>query len=72
MARSNGVLKENGHASPPNGTVEKKKTTVEEDIYEEENIFLFIPNVIGKKSHTRRNNYLCSMQLPNTGPEHRC
>ncbi|EXJ61025.1 CDP-diacylglycerol-inositol 3-phosphatidyltransferase [Cladophialophora yegresii CBS 114405] len=55
MARSNGVVKEkekekgNGHAvasvnghARPNGTVVEK-----EDIYEEENIFLFIPNIIG-------------------------
>ena len=49
MARSNGVLKENGHAGPPNGTVEKKKKA-EEDVFEEENIFLFIPNIIGKRS----------------------
>ena len=47
MARSNGVLKENGQAvALANGTIEKSKKT-EEDIYEEENIFLFIPNIIG-------------------------
>jgi len=53
MARSNGVLKENGHAvvpvnghAGPNGTIEKNGKP-EEDIYEEENIFLFIPNIIG-------------------------
>jgi hypothetical protein len=53
MARSNGTVKENGHAvapanghARPNGTIETTKKT-EEDIYEEENIFLFIPNIIG-------------------------
>ncbi|KAJ9604551.1 phosphatidylinositol synthase 1 (CDP-alcohol phosphatidyltransferase1) [Cladophialophora chaetospira] len=53
MARSNGVLKENGRAvtpvnshKDPNGTIEKVKS-IEEDIYEEENIFVFIPNIIG-------------------------
>ena len=53
MARSTGVVKENGHpvalangSARPNGTIEKN-TRTEENIYEEENIFLFIPNIIG-------------------------
>ena len=54
MARSNGVLKENGHTVPPIGAVEKNNKLVADDIYEEENIFLFIPNIIGEQSSSRR------------------
>ena len=53
MAIPSGVVTESGHAlaqanghAKANGTVEKSKRT-EEDIYEEENIFVFIPNIIG-------------------------
>ena len=60
MARSNGVLKENGRAvapanghGDPNGTIEKN-TKAEDYIYEEENIFVFIPNIIGMGLHTPR------------------
>lgn len=49
MARGNGGVKENGHAvaTQANGYATRSKKAVEDDIYEEENIFLFIPNIIG-------------------------
>jgi hypothetical protein len=49
MARSNGVVKENGHAvTPANGSAGVSKVKkMEDDVYEEENIFMFIPNLIG-------------------------
>jgi len=53
MARPNGVVKENGHAvvaanghAKVNGAAQKQKT-MEEDDWEQENIFVFIPNIIG-------------------------
>jgi hypothetical protein len=36
----------NGHAKL-NGTIEK----AEKEVYKQENIFIFIPNIIGRQSH---------------------
>jgi hypothetical protein len=53
MARSAGV-KENGHAASPvtraNGSAQKAVKDQFEDDFEEENIFIFIPNIIGAQS----------------------
>lgn len=50
--QSNGTLA-NGHAKA-NGVIDK----VEEQVYEEENIFLFLPNLIGK---TRPRSTVCTI-----------
>lgn len=44
--------KSNGHVLP-NGkpTLNQVVEKIEEDIYQEENIFLFIPNIIGEYLH---------------------
>jgi hypothetical protein len=42
-----GPILANGHAKL-NGTIEK----VEKEVYKQENIFIFIPNIIGRPSHS--------------------